>query len=196
MWCLHILHGTQGLCERNQGMNNSPKSHRLSVQKISSPQLYCSIWNHSALVRETPCKQRVSQSPLCRNALEVTSLAAVLSGFSENENAWRPWSTGLDLMLCTKINLKGPRANKLSAASLWEKGMVNDTPSRKIGRENIICKERQKTPLYLHKFLPRKWHFLVPFKDTCISRQMEIYILAQIFSYFPHFKAKAFLEQG
>lgn len=57
--------------------------------------------------------------------------------------------TELDLILCIKIGLQGHKnsANEFSAASLWEKGMTNDVPSRKNGRENTICKERQKVPL-------------------------------------------------
>lgn len=51
--------------ERDEGMKNFPKSHRLSVQRISSLWLYCSMCNHSALVSEPPLQQRVSQIVTC-----------------------------------------------------------------------------------------------------------------------------------
>lgn len=56
--------------------------------------------------------------------------------------------TGLDLILCRKIGLRGHKssANEFSAASLWEKGMTNDVPSRKIKRENTTCKEGAEGP--------------------------------------------------
>lgn len=112
-------------------------------------------------------------SRLCRNAPAVTSLAAVFSRFSENENSWRTWSTGLDLILRIKIDLAYKNwswgtessANEFSAASLWEKGMTNDIPSRKIRRENTICKEGQKVPLSPDRFLPGR-SFWFPSKTS------------------------------
>lgn len=48
----------------------------------------------------------------------------------------------LDVVYKNKSQGAQSSANELSPASLWEKEIVNDMPSRKIRRENIICKAR------------------------------------------------------
>lgn len=140
-------------------MNNSPKCHGLSVRKISSPWLYCSVCNHSALVSKTPFKRRVSQRQyLCRNALAVTSAAAMFSGFSENQNSQRTWSTGLDSILYIKIDLGGHRVQVVNSPLLlsgrrdWQMMF----PAEKPGEKMLSASRNRRSLSSPDRFLPGK----------------------------------------
>lgn len=76
-------------------------------------------------------------------------ISSVFSGFSENENSWRAWSTGLDLMLCTKIKSQGAQssADELSAAFLWEKGMVRHSQQKNQERKYYLWRETEDPSL-------------------------------------------------
>lgn len=152
MWCLHILHGAQGVCKKKEMREwttpLNPTGYLCKRLAAHGCIALCAItlprWVNPLLNREFH-----RDSHPCRNALAVTSLAAAFSGFSENENSWRTkYWVRLDLVYKNWSQGIQSSANEFSAASLWEKGMTNDIPSRKIRRENTICEEGQKVPLF------------------------------------------------
>lgn len=103
------------------------------------------------------------------------SLAAVFSGFSENENSWRTWSTGLDLILCIKIDFGGHRVQLMNSLLLlfgrreWQMTF----PTEKSGEKRLSARRDRWSLSSPDRFFPGKRQFLVPFKDIYISRTLE-----------------------
>lgn len=198
MWCLHILHGAQGVCKKKEMREwttpLNPTGYLCKRLAAHGCIALCAItlpwWVNPLLNRGFH-----RDSHPCRNALAVTSLAATFSGFSENENSWRTWSTGLDLILCIKIDLRGHRVQLMNSLLLLfgRRAWQMTFPVEKSGVKILSVRRDRRSLSFPDRLLPGKRQFLVPFKDIYISRRLGIYILVRTISYFPHLNTKAFL---
>lgn len=117
MWCLDILRGAWGLHKKKETREwttpLNPTGYlckRLAAHGCIALRAITLPWWANPLLNRGFHRE----SHLCWNAPAVTSLAAVFSVFSENENSWRTSATGLDLISCIKTDLRGHRVQLMN----------------------------------------------------------------------------------
>lgn len=172
MRCLHTLRGAQGLCKKKETREwttpLNPTGYLCKRLAAHGCIALCAItlpwWLNPLLNRGFH-----RDSHLCRNALAVTSLAAIFSGFSENENSWRTWNTALDLILCVKIHLGGQRVQLMNSLRLlfgrreWQMPF----PVGKSGEKILSARRDRRSPL-----LPRR----ITSREETVSGSLQRYL--------------------